>query len=53
VQLLLRGTHPATARRQLKEYIDAGARHLVIAPVPPAPPLPQIVDEIIEPLRQD
>jgi hypothetical protein len=47
VQLLLRGTDPATARRQLKEYIDAGARHLVIAP------LPQIVDEIIEPLRQD
>lgn len=52
VQLLLRGTEPATARRQLKEYIDAGAKHLVIAPVPPAPPLRQIVDEIIQPLRE-
>jgi alkanesulfonate monooxygenase SsuD/methylene tetrahydromethanopterin reductase-like flavin-dependent oxidoreductase (luciferase family) len=52
VQLLLRGTEPATARRQLTEYIDAGARHLVIAPVPPAPPLRQIVDEIIEPVRE-
>jgi alkanesulfonate monooxygenase SsuD/methylene tetrahydromethanopterin reductase-like flavin-dependent oxidoreductase (luciferase family) len=52
VQLLLRDTEPAAVRGQFREYIEAGATHLVLAPVPPAPPLRQLVEEIIEPVRE-
>lgn len=51
VQVLLRDTEPATVRGQLREYIEAGATHLVLVPVPPAPPLRQLVEEVIEPVR--
>jgi len=50
VQLLLRCHDAASAQQQLRDYIEAGATHLVIAPVPPAPPLARIVDEIITPV---
>jgi len=51
VQILLRGDDLAAARQQLLDYVDAGATHLVIAPVPPAAPLRTIVAEVIEPVR--
>jgi len=51
VQILLRGDDLAGARQQLLDFVDAGATHLVIAPVPPAPPLRTIVAEVIEPVR--
>jgi alkanesulfonate monooxygenase SsuD/methylene tetrahydromethanopterin reductase-like flavin-dependent oxidoreductase (luciferase family) len=51
VQLLLRDTEPATVRGQLREYIEAGATHLVLVPMPPALSLRQLVEEIIEPVR--
>jgi alkanesulfonate monooxygenase SsuD/methylene tetrahydromethanopterin reductase-like flavin-dependent oxidoreductase (luciferase family) len=50
VQLVLRGELSA-ARDQLGQFLDAGANHLVIAPVPPVPPLARLVEEIVEPLR--
>jgi alkanesulfonate monooxygenase SsuD/methylene tetrahydromethanopterin reductase-like flavin-dependent oxidoreductase (luciferase family) len=51
VQILLRSDDLAAARQQLLDYVDAGATHLVIAPVPPAAPLRTIVAEVIEPVR--
>jgi hypothetical protein len=46
---------PAATRELLLELIDAGATHLVLAPVPPWPD-PQVqwlADEIIEPVRAE
>jgi hypothetical protein len=51
VQLLVHGDDLPGARRQLLDFAAAGATHLVIAPIPPAPPLPRLIDEIVEPVR--
>jgi len=55
VQLLIEmadPSAPAAARERLLELIDAGARHLVLAPIPPWPPNPahRLADEIVEPV---
>jgi alkanesulfonate monooxygenase SsuD/methylene tetrahydromethanopterin reductase-like flavin-dependent oxidoreductase (luciferase family) len=42
---------PTTARNLLLEFIEAGATHLVLAPVPPYPGLRWLAEEIIEPVR--
>jgi alkanesulfonate monooxygenase SsuD/methylene tetrahydromethanopterin reductase-like flavin-dependent oxidoreductase (luciferase family) len=42
---------PAATRDLLLEFIDAGVRHVVLAPVPPYPGLRWLADEIIEPVR--
>jgi alkanesulfonate monooxygenase SsuD/methylene tetrahydromethanopterin reductase-like flavin-dependent oxidoreductase (luciferase family) len=43
----------ATAARDLLlEFIAAGARHLVLAPVPPYPGLRWLAEEIIDPVRE-
>jgi hypothetical protein len=43
---------PAAAQALLLELIDAGARHLVLAPIPSWPPAPArwLAHEIAEPL---
>jgi alkanesulfonate monooxygenase SsuD/methylene tetrahydromethanopterin reductase-like flavin-dependent oxidoreductase (luciferase family) len=50
VQILLRDADPAAARRVLLEFIEAGATHLVVAPVAPIPSLKWLAGEIIEPV---
>ncbi|HEY4022780.1 MAG TPA: LLM class flavin-dependent oxidoreductase [Pseudonocardiaceae bacterium] len=50
VQLLLRSPDPAPARDALLDLIDAGARHLVLAPIPPVPSVRRLADEIVEPV---
>lgn len=50
VQLIVRGTDPAPTRDALLELIDAGARHLVLAPVAPLPSVRRLADEIVEPV---
>lgn len=50
VQLLMRDPDPAPTRDALLELIDAGARHLVLAPVPPLPSARRLADEIVEPV---
>lgn len=50
VQLLVRGTDPAPTRDALLELIDAGARHLVLAPVTPLPSVRRLADEIVQPV---
>jgi len=42
---------PAATRDLLLEFIAAGARHLVLAPVPPYPGLRWLAEEIIEPVK--
>jgi hypothetical protein len=49
VQLLVRDPDPAPARDALLDLIDAGARHLVLAPVSPQP-VRRLADEIVEPV---
>jgi alkanesulfonate monooxygenase SsuD/methylene tetrahydromethanopterin reductase-like flavin-dependent oxidoreductase (luciferase family) len=44
---------PAATRDLLLEFIAAGARHLVLAPVPPYPGLRWLADEVIEPVRKE
>jgi alkanesulfonate monooxygenase SsuD/methylene tetrahydromethanopterin reductase-like flavin-dependent oxidoreductase (luciferase family) len=51
-QLLVRGDDLAGAREQLLEYVEAGATHLVLAPVPPRVPLRRLVDEVVDPVRE-
>ncbi len=41
----------AATRDLLLEFIDAGVRHVVLAPVPPYPGPRWLADEIIEPVR--
>ena len=41
---------PSAVRELLGELIAAGASHLVLAPVPPLPPVHWLADEIIEPV---
>jgi alkanesulfonate monooxygenase SsuD/methylene tetrahydromethanopterin reductase-like flavin-dependent oxidoreductase (luciferase family) len=50
VQLIVRGTDPAPTRDALLELIDAGARHLVLAPAAPLPSVRRLADEIVEPV---
>jgi alkanesulfonate monooxygenase SsuD/methylene tetrahydromethanopterin reductase-like flavin-dependent oxidoreductase (luciferase family) len=50
VQMLLRDEDPAKTRDVLTGFIEAGATHLVLAPLPPYRPVRQIADEIIAPL---
>lgn len=50
VQILVRD--PAQARDELLDLIDAGARHLVLAPVLPIPAVRQLADDIVEPVLQ-
>jgi alkanesulfonate monooxygenase SsuD/methylene tetrahydromethanopterin reductase-like flavin-dependent oxidoreductase (luciferase family) len=50
VQLIVRGPDPAPTRDALLELIDAGARHLVLAPVAPLPPVRRLAEEIVEPV---
>jgi alkanesulfonate monooxygenase SsuD/methylene tetrahydromethanopterin reductase-like flavin-dependent oxidoreductase (luciferase family) len=50
VQLLVRDPDPAPTRDALLELIGAGARHLVLAPVPPLPSVRWLADEIVEPV---
>ncbi|HEY4459777.1 MAG TPA: LLM class flavin-dependent oxidoreductase [Pseudonocardiaceae bacterium] len=50
VQLIVRGTDPAPTRDAVLELIDAGARHLVLAPVAPLPSVRRLADEIVEPV---
>jgi alkanesulfonate monooxygenase SsuD/methylene tetrahydromethanopterin reductase-like flavin-dependent oxidoreductase (luciferase family) len=50
-QILLRSTEePAAARSLLLEFINVGATHLVVAPIPPFRPLKWLAEEIIEPV---
>jgi hypothetical protein len=49
-QDLPRPIGPAATRELLLELIEAGATHLVLAPVPPYPPVQWLADEIIEPV---
>ena len=41
---------PAATRELLTELIKAGARHLVLAPIPPYPSVRWLADEIVEPV---
>lgn len=41
---------PSAVRDLLAELIDAGAAHLVIAPIPPIPPVRWLADEIVHPV---
>jgi alkanesulfonate monooxygenase SsuD/methylene tetrahydromethanopterin reductase-like flavin-dependent oxidoreductase (luciferase family) len=50
VQVLVRGNDPAAIRDVLLELIDAGARHLVLAPAAPLPSVRRLADEIVEPV---
>ena len=49
-QDLARPIGPTDAREVLLELIEAGATHLVLAPIPPYPPVQWLADEIIEPV---
>jgi alkanesulfonate monooxygenase SsuD/methylene tetrahydromethanopterin reductase-like flavin-dependent oxidoreductase (luciferase family) len=54
MQTVVRGDEPGAAtdaRALLLEMVDAGVRHLVIAPVLGGRPLQWIVDEVVEPVR--
>jgi alkanesulfonate monooxygenase SsuD/methylene tetrahydromethanopterin reductase-like flavin-dependent oxidoreductase (luciferase family) len=48
VQVLVRD--PAPARDLLLDLIDAGARHLVLAPVPPLPAPAWLAEHVVEPV---
>ena len=52
MQILVRPGDPAAARALLLELIDAGATHLVLAPVPPWPDRPAqwLADEVAAPV---
>lgn len=54
VQILVRMDAAATARAQVRGYIDAGATNIVLAPVPPyaEPPVAWLAREIIQPLAE-
>jgi hypothetical protein len=41
---------PSGARDLLVEFIRAGARHLVLAPIPPSPSVQWLAAEIVEPV---
>ncbi|HKO27033.1 MAG TPA: LLM class flavin-dependent oxidoreductase [Solirubrobacteraceae bacterium] len=54
-QLLVNAADPSApeaAQEALLELIDAGARHLVLAPFPPLPPAAWLADEIVEPVLE-
>jgi hypothetical protein len=42
---------PAATRELIMELIEAGARHFVLAPIPPYPSVQWLADEIVEPVR--
>jgi alkanesulfonate monooxygenase SsuD/methylene tetrahydromethanopterin reductase-like flavin-dependent oxidoreductase (luciferase family) len=44
---------PDAARRLLLELIDAGATHIVLAPIPPYPAVQWLADTIVQPLIDD
>ena len=52
MQILVRPGDPAASRALLLELIDAGATHLVLAPVPPWPDRPAqwLADEVAAPV---
>jgi alkanesulfonate monooxygenase SsuD/methylene tetrahydromethanopterin reductase-like flavin-dependent oxidoreductase (luciferase family) len=52
MQILVRGDDPAASRGLLLQLIDAGATHLILAPIPPWPASPGrwLADEVIEPV---
>lgn len=54
MQLMVRTGDPAASRDLLLELIDAGASHLVLAPVPPWPDRPAqwLADEVAGPVAQ-
>jgi alkanesulfonate monooxygenase SsuD/methylene tetrahydromethanopterin reductase-like flavin-dependent oxidoreductase (luciferase family) len=41
---------PASTREAIGRFIDAGANHIVLAPVPPVPPVSRLVEEIVKPV---
>jgi alkanesulfonate monooxygenase SsuD/methylene tetrahydromethanopterin reductase-like flavin-dependent oxidoreductase (luciferase family) len=41
---------PAEVRDQLVELIDAGVSHVVLAALPPIPPIRWLAEEIVEPV---
>jgi alkanesulfonate monooxygenase SsuD/methylene tetrahydromethanopterin reductase-like flavin-dependent oxidoreductase (luciferase family) len=44
------GTGPSAVRAYLVDLIHAGATHLVLAALPPIPPVQWLADEIVEPV---
>lgn len=50
VQILVRD--PTQARDALLDLIDAGARHLVLAPIPPLSSVRRLADDIVEPVLE-
>jgi alkanesulfonate monooxygenase SsuD/methylene tetrahydromethanopterin reductase-like flavin-dependent oxidoreductase (luciferase family) len=50
VQVLVVQDAPASARDLLVGFIEAGARHLILTPMPPYPSLGRLVDEVVEPV---
>ena len=54
-QLLVNAVDPSApeaTQRALLDLIDAGARHLVLAPFPPLPPAGWLAEEIVEPVLE-
>lgn len=50
VQLILRDDDFAKVRDQVRQFIDAGVNHVVLATLPPFRPLADLAAEVIEPL---
>lgn len=55
VQILVRPDDPAAARGRAREFIGAGASHLVLAPLPPWPDAPAawLADQVAGPLAAE